>query len=330
MFSIKKIIDKIPKQWSLTLNPNDPWEELNQKMEESGLIDRENPEKYSIMIKSTSLFVRNIWSTADQEEIILATQFILVSSIFDDLIDSHDEIFGIKYINRFINIFKLDKIEKDPTPLERIALNICKNLENRLGNQHPLLNLFKNTVIEYLFSLLPFKNMKKLKGDIDMNLYYMMRRNNIGMRPTFYLSSIFSMKRLNPEIVLDPLWSELIDQTGNIVSLFNDLFSYEKELRANDERMNCFHFIQTQRSWSVEECLEFFEKEIDNCLEKFLIDENLLKQKYYSILKTQEDIDEFNQLVEKFHYMMSAIVTWYSQKSKKYKSENSIFVELRY
>ncbi|EFA80494.1 hypothetical protein PPL_07330 [Heterostelium album PN500] len=243
-------------------------------MEKFGIINDENREKYRPAFKGASFFARNIWSLADNQAIVLGTQFCIFAQIFDDLIDSNEPEYGIKIINRAINIFKLGKLEDDPTPLER-------------------------------------------------NL-----RHNIGIEPGFYLGVIFTMKRLNPDILLDPLWKSLSDYTGKFAALYNDIFSYEKELREKDVRMNSFYFMKTQNNWSDKECFDFMDKELDNCFEQYFIHENLIIQKFIPTLQNKEDEEEFYKIVGRFHLMLTSLISLYLLKPS-YKSQDSIFVELR-
>ncbi|EFA75496.1 hypothetical protein PPL_11000 [Heterostelium album PN500] len=111
-----------------------------------------------------------------------------------------------------------------------------------------------------------------------------MRRHNYGTFPTCFLGVIFLMKRLNCDIVLDPLWRSLMEQAGHLGSLYNDVFSYEKELREKDVRMNSFYFMKTQNNWSDQECLDFKEKEIDNCFDQLFIYEKLIILKFIPTL----------------------------------------------
>ncbi|EFA80439.1 hypothetical protein PPL_07274 [Heterostelium album PN500] len=297
-------------------------------MEKFGILNDENREKYRPAFKGTSFFARNMWSLADNQAIVLGTQFCIFAQIFDDLIDSNEPEYGIKIINRAINIFKLGKLEDDPTPLERNLFDIHQNLEIRIGDQHPLMNLFRNSFIDYFDNLIPWQCMKKLEGDMSMNLYYNIRRQNMGMEPTFSLGVLFTMKRLNPDILLDPLWKSLSDYSGKIAALYNDIFSYEKELREKDVRMNSFYFMKTQNNWSDQECFDFMDKELDNCFEQYIIHENLIIQKFIPTLQNKEDEEELYQIVGRFHLILTSIISMYLQKPS-YKSQDSIFVELR-
>ncbi|EFA75921.1 hypothetical protein PPL_10493 [Heterostelium album PN500] len=277
-------------------------------MEKFGILIDENRQKYIQIFKGLSMLVRNMWPSGDHESMVLGTQFFIFGVIFDDLIDTNEPEFGMKLINRAINIFKLGKLEEDATPLERIAFDLNESLEYRVGDQHPLMNLCRNAFIDYFDNLIPWQNIKKLEGDMSMNLYYNMRIHNIGMIPAFSLSAVFIMKRLHSDILLDPLWKSLMYHSGNICALYNDVFSYEKELREKDERMNSFHFMKTQNNWSDQECLDFMDKEFDICFEQYFIHENLIKQKFIPILKFKEDQEEFIEFVDHFHTMISKTI----------------------
>ncbi|EFA76436.1 hypothetical protein PPL_10201 [Heterostelium album PN500] len=310
------------------MNPYDPMEIVTQKIERFGILNDENREKNRPMFKGISMFVRSIWPSADQESIVLGTQFFIFSRIFDDLIDSNEPEFGIKLINRAINIFTLGKLEDDPKPYEKNIFDLVQNLQLRVGDQHPLMNLFRIAFLDCFDNLIPWQNMKKLNGDMSMNLYYILRRHNIGTAPTVFLGLMFIVKRLNYEIFLDPLLKCLWDQGGRISALYNDVLSYEKEVRENDVRMNSFHFMKTQNNWSDQECLEFFEKEMDKCFEQYFIHENLIIQKFIPTLQNKEDQEEFYQIIGFFHKLISSLLMMYLKKPN-YKSPDSIFVELR-
>ncbi|EFA76486.1 hypothetical protein PPL_10253 [Heterostelium album PN500] len=297
-------------------------------MEKFGILNDENSEKIRPTIKGISMFVRNIWPSGDQELMVLGTQLFIFNRIFDDFIDCGQPEFGIKYIDRVINIFKLGKLEDDPTPVELNIFDLVHNLESRVGEQNPLINLFKNAYLDYCYNLVPWQNMNKLNGDISMNLYHNLRIHNYATAPPFYISLIFIMKRLNYDIVLDPLWRSLIESGGKIGALYNDVFSYEKEVRGKEERMNSFHFMKTQNNWSGQECLEFFEKEMDNCFEQYFIHENLIIKKFFPRLQNKEDQEEFHQIIEFCHTILSSLVMMYRLKPN-YKSSDSIFIELK-
>ncbi|EFA76438.1 hypothetical protein PPL_10203 [Heterostelium album PN500] len=297
-------------------------------MEQFGLLNDENSEKYRPWFTGISKFVRNMWPLADQEAIELGTHFFIFANVFDDLIDTNEPEIGMKQINRAINIVRFGKLEDEPTPLERDLIYFFENLEVRFGNQNPVLNQFRNVFIDYFNGLMPWQNIKKLNGDMSMNLYYNMRNLNIGVTPNFGIGVLFTMKRLNSNILLDPLWKCLKEQAGRICALYNDVFSYEKELKENDVRMNSFHFMKTQNNWTDQECLEFVEKELDDCFEQYFIHENLIIQKFIPTLQIKEDQEEFYQIVDIFHKIVSSVLNMYKQKPK-YKSTDSIFVELR-
>ncbi|EFA75497.1 hypothetical protein PPL_11001 [Heterostelium album PN500] len=112
------------------------------------------------VIFGLSKFVRSIWPTVDQEGIVLGTQFFVFSVIFYDIIDTNELELGIKVISRVINIFKFGKLQEDATPLENIAFDFFQNLKIRVGEQHPLMNLFTNAFIDYFDNLIPWQNMK--------------------------------------------------------------------------------------------------------------------------------------------------------------------------
>ncbi|EFA78721.1 hypothetical protein PPL_08182 [Heterostelium album PN500] len=327
MISLKQLVEKTPKSWYSPMNPNDSWDLVNGKIEKFGIVNEDNRERYEPLLKGVSIFVRYVWPSVDLTTLALGTQFSIFLRIFDDNIDTSEPEYAIKHINRVINIIKFGKLEEDPTPIERNLFDLNQNLDDRFGEKLALINLFRNSLLDYFDNLLAWQNMKKLKGDLSMNLYYTLRRYNYAMIPSFFITLIFTMKRLKCEIILDPLWKTIVELSGNICAIYNDVLSYEKEMKENDERMNSFHFMKTQNNWSNQECLEFFEKEIGNCFEQLSIHEKLATQKFIPRLN-KEDQEEFYQIINNLHTLIHAILSMYLTKPS-YKSTNSIFVELR-
>ncbi|EFA77538.1 hypothetical protein PPL_12141 [Heterostelium album PN500] len=229
-------------------------------MEYFGVVNEDTREKYRTVLQGLAKFSRNIWLALDQEAIVLGTQFFVYFVIFDDLIDTNEQEFCIIIIKRAINIFKLGKLEANATPLEKLAFYFLRIVKDRVGDQHPLMNLFITSCIEYFENLVPWQSIK--------------------------------------------------------------------ELREKDERMNSFHFMKTQNNWSNQECFDFIEKELDICFEEYFTDENLLIQKFIPNLKNKEDQEEFYQILQQFHTLVSALVSMYLERVK-YKSPDSIFLELR-
>ncbi|EFA82626.1 hypothetical protein PPL_04318 [Heterostelium album PN500] len=272
--------------------------------------DKENREKYLDVIDNVSSFARHMWPTLDPSQLSLGAQYMFVAIIFDDFIETCER-----------------KIEDNPTPLENLAMDLNQSLTNVAGTQHSM-NLLKTAILDFIDNVIPFENMKSLEGDINMDLYYLLRGDNVGIRSHFRFSLIFVVKRLNSEIMSDPLWKYLVDNIGNICAIFNDITSYEKELRENDVRMNSFHFIKTQHNMCFEECMEYCEKEIDYCYDQYFMHEKLIIQKIVPTLKDKEEVEEFYKVIEQLHNITSSVIAW-ALESTRFKSKNSMFVELQ-
>ncbi|EFA82940.1 hypothetical protein PPL_03718 [Heterostelium album PN500] len=295
--ALQNIQDKFPKAWLKKPNEIDILQDLFDDFAKLGVWSHEKPEHHALNRKLTP-FSNYIWPHLNKEDLVLAAEFNNLSMLFDECIESVDMEMAKTITERFTNIFYMEKLEDNHNALENLAFVVCKRIRDRAGTRIDLFNLLKGSVIDYFDSIIPFKNIKNLEGEPEMELFYFLRRNNIGLIAVANMTLLLTVRNLNIAIFLDPIWVKLLESISIICSLYNDLFSYEKEVKEKDIKMNSFHFLQ-----------------------------RLVIETYIQTFNDQ-DKQEINEIFDHLHDILNALLTWPLQ-SERYQSPDSIFKELR-
>ncbi|GAM21543.1 hypothetical protein SAMD00019534_047190, partial [Acytostelium subglobosum LB1] len=160
-----------------------------------------------------------------------------------------------------------------------------------------------------------------------IELYSFLRKINIGAYPCVTLTEVMLNHHLESYIWADPRWIKMNEDIAIVVTLINDLVSYEKEVNDNAGDLNPLFFFQRQNNVDLCDSYKQMVTLIDYYVDHYVqLEQGFLRTlaKYHNPLQEQE----VNFMLDHLHYLITGSRMW-SMQTPRYCSPTSPFIEMR-
>ncbi|KAF2076687.1 hypothetical protein CYY_002000 [Polysphondylium violaceum] len=325
MLSLNEI--KFPSSWDLTPNTDSYIEYVYQEALEMQ-VWRPNNKRDRIAHNNVVSLSRFFWPNADFERVVMGGELMVWFFTFDDAIDAGEfnDSECLELVRRMDSIFMEGILPENPTGPERMAHLLRLKCEKMCGKRKDTFNRFITSCIQWVDSIIPFNKIKDSGASPHLELYSFLRRVNIGAYPCVTLSECMIDHDLDISIWYDPRWIKMNENIAIVVTLINDLVSYEKEVKDQMGMLNPLYFLQNQTKSNLIESYKKMVDLIDYWVKDFLrIEESFIKSYPF---KSDFQRECFHFMLDHLHYLISGSKMW-SMQTPRYCSPTSPFIEMR-
>ncbi|MFY0575254.1 terpene synthase family protein [Cystobacter fuscus] len=169
---------------------------------------------------------------------------------------------------------------------------------------------FHRSMRDYFDACL-WESENKLKNHVpDVEEYIVEREKTGGVKPSFELAGVLGLVKMPAEMLDSPSIKKLSSLANQVITLFNDLISLEKEMRVGDMH-NLVFIIQNKQKCSLEEAIERVVKRHNDTVAEF--------EKIWSELQARMQRAELGQ---------GELEEWAKHEAYK-KDKVALFIEVR-
>eukprot|EP01132_Coremiostelium_polycephalum_P010033 gene10033-12302_t len=325
MLSLNEI--KFPNHWNLTPNNYNYIDYVYQEGLDLG-VWRPDSQRDRIANNNVVSLSRYFWPNVDFERLVMGGELMLWFFTFDDVLDAgiYDDITSMELVRRMGFVFIDGVLPPDPTGPERVALHLRKKCEVMAGHRKDTFNRFISSCVQWVDSIIPFNKVKESGASPHLELYSFLRRINIGAYPCITLTEVMLDHQIDPYVWFDPRWIKMNENIAIVVTLINDLVSYEKEVNDNAGILNPLYFIQLQNKVNLPDSFKQLVNLIHFWINDYLnLEESFLKSLDFKNGKQHQDI---LFMLDHLHYLISGSRMW-SMQTPRYCSPTSPFIEMR-
>ena len=203
--------------------------------------------------------------------------------------------------------------------MKRSAEEWIKYVEDRsVPSNHLLHNMFKcwmqllriefneadidrllQSIIDWIKQYVSRDLLKFREGEtIDIDLYHCIRRINIGLYSYTINIEIFNkldMNSIRSDEQISDCYNKLLDIIGYNILYVNDLYSFKKEVKQNDHKLNIVFLKMKNYSIDAEKAKVITIEKINEFLNNF--EDMKIKMKKYNINGFDNYIDSIHQLI---------------------------------
>ncbi|EFA80668.1 hypothetical protein PPL_06251 [Heterostelium album PN500] len=317
MLSLNEI--KFPSHWNLV--PNEP--SYVDYVYREGLdlgVWRPDNQRDRMAHNNVVSLTRFFWPNVDFERLVMGGELMLWFFTFDDGLDAgiYDDQKSVDLVRRMEIVF-MDGPEKVAFRLRSRCLEMC-------GKRRDTFNRFISSCVQWVDSIIPFNKVKD-GGSPHIELYSFLRKINIGAYPCVTLTEVMLNHHLEPYIWSDPRWLKMNENIAIVVTLINDLVSYEKEVNDNAGVLNPLYFFQHQNNQNLPDSYRKMVNLIHQYVNDYLhLEEGFLRSMapFHDALQHQE----VHFMLDHLHYLITGSRMW-SMQTPRYCSPTSPFIEMR-
>ncbi|EGG16316.1 hypothetical protein DFA_09346 [Cavenderia fasciculata] len=326
MLSLNEI--KFPVHWNLKPNPTSYVDHVYQEGLEFGVWRPDN--KRDIVAHNNVVSLSKFfWPTVDFERLVMGGELMLWFFTFDDALDSgiYDDTKSLEIVRRMSAVFMEGTLCDDASGPEKVGYRLRQKCLEMCGKRRrDTFNRFITSCVQWIDSIIPFNKVKD-GGSPHIELYSFLRKINIGAYPCVTLSEVFIDHYLDHSIWSSPRWVKMNENIAIVVTLINDLVSYEKEVNDNAGALNPLYFFQQQRKFNLPDSYNHMVNLIHFFVQDYLANEE-------SFLKSLEPFENEKQqqdiyfMLDHLHFLISGSRMW-SMQTPRYCSPTSPFIEMR-
>ena len=250
---------------------------------------------------------------AELKNLALCARFTSLLWFIDDTYDE-DQAFA-KDEERLVNFMLsqwrlfLPGIDAEPEtrdPLSRFTILLKNDLLDAAKGGEVWLDRLSKSIYDYLFQG-SLKLTQNWVNDItpDLETYLKLREYDSGMYPCLDFVEIANGIFLPDTVVSHPIIQEMRKLCARILGCVNDIFSYEKEVKRNNDPNNLVHVLMQERSLSLGEGVDAAVTLINADIAKFLKLEKAVPKFGNEQLQSQ-----VIQYIEGMKYWMRGNVDW--------------------
>eukprot|EP01133_Synstelium_polycarpum_P011913 gene11913-13880_t len=325
MLSLNEI--KMPNHWNLHPNDSAFIEYVYQEGLQLGVWRPDNARDRVFHTNVVSLS-RYFWPNVDFERSVMGGELMLWFFTFDDVLDAgiYNDIQAMDLVRRMDMVFMDGFLPENPTGSEKVALLLRNKCLQMCGKRRDTFNRWITSCVQWVDSIIPFNKVKE-GGSPHIELYSFLRKINIGAYPCVTLSEVMIDHHLEPYIWADPRWIKMNENIAIVVTLINDLVSYEKEVNDNAGDLNPLWFFQKQNKLNLPDSYRQMVDLIHYWIQDYInLENSFLKslEPYHNHMQQKEILFMLDHL----HYLISGSRMW-SMQTPRYCSPTSPFIEMR-
>eukprot|EP01132_Coremiostelium_polycephalum_P003957 gene3957-4944_t len=185
-------------------------------------------------------FVRFYWPLiSDQGMLEWIGEFTVWSFFTDDFLEVKP--FDKSRFDSQLSIWLKGELPEKPNRLDHWTFELRKRTKE-ICKRPDMFNRLITTIYSSLIAAIPYYGTK----EFNIHTFLVLRILASGVQPCNSINEIVSIKTLDSSIFYDPIYRKMEDNQCLIICLVNDLFSYEKELKAGQIENNSIHILQNQ------------------------------------------------------------------------------------
>ncbi|KYQ92249.1 hypothetical protein DLAC_07096 [Tieghemostelium lacteum] len=317
---------KFPSSWDLSPNDLSYIDDIYQEGLDLGVWRKDN-QRDKLANENVVSLSKYFWPKVEYKKLIMGGELMLWFFTFDDAIDAglYSDEKTAEIVKRMDRVFMDGTLPENPTGPEKVALSLRTKCKIMCGEQRKgTFNRFITSCIQWVDSIVPFNKVIANGDSPDLELYGFLRKVNIGAYPCVTLTEVMLESTLEQYIWFDPRWIKMNENIAIVVTLVNDLVSYEKEVRDKMGILNPLFFLQTKLNIELSESY----KKLVDMIHHWISEYNELEERFLQLFTTDEEKKQIQFMLDHLHYLISGSRLW-SMQTPRYISNTSPFIEMR-